>query len=178
MDFKKYLFVLLAFLVIVSTISVASAGLFDFLGGGDLTLNGDLEEKTLKYSFENLDDSTFLDGTGFWSEGDMTYSGKLVIDLKDASDDDLNKLEESLKSDNITMNINTSLNSSYLFYDLSDVLEFDKNDVKYSLDGNKLNVEFDCIKPTRFNIEKEFSDKFKVNEGNITIPDKGVTVTF
>lgn len=175
---KKVLILGLALIAIICCSSVVSAGFFDFLGG-ETAINGTLKENTINYNFGNATEGSLIDKNGIMNHGDLSCSDEIKIEL-DASEDDINKLNDALKSDNITLYIDTNMKfGTNTLSETTNTLEIKGAD--YTLDGNvltvKLNKLFDVGSNYRFNIKEPSEGHFNITSGNITIPGQ-MTINF
>jgi hypothetical protein len=163
MKIRKILAITLVLIAIFATLNVASAGLFDFLGGdsssNDGPIGGEIKDSNVKYEMTT---KIGIDKSGEIYYADMLdWDGDLEIELTNASDDQLSAIKEAIQND--TESINVTLN-----YD-TDLVE--NPDIPYestfTLEDKILKVKFsgDCDCESN-----EDSGSFKVESGNITIP--------
>ena len=117
--------------------------------------------------------------------GDLSSDSVIHIKL-DASDDELKKLNDSLKSGNITLNLGTDMKFGHTMNmgDVTNILSVPIKNI--TLNGNVLTIQLGKLfgktgnlnsNYNRFNINEPLDGKININSGNITISNE-MTITF
>ena len=165
MNIKKLLLISITALVIISSLSVTSAGLFDFLGSDSDSDNPiSVEMGNITYSEANslmiVEDGFVVgdDGTVNASSEDAGYnlSCSVQIDISNLNDSSRQLLEEGINNENdttaeVSITFNNSENSTEMLF--TDI------DTDYKIDGDTLYID----------ISREIYSHQEVFSGDITV---------
>lgn len=175
MNIKKTLTIAIIALAIFSTITMASAGLFDF--GDDSSIDdGQINGTIIDYKFRHSAVTTDA-VTDSLVVGVVTYDGYVTIDLGDLPDEKLSEIENNLNNSKVKCNISTeNFGAGEAAYgkDTPRIFYIDESNVEYSLKDNILNITFSYSNPEdAFGIEDDGSRDLNVVSGFMVIPTDG-----